>query len=1005
MNIAANDQVRRIASGELGVVLSIDGEFCDVLFTESGRASLHISDIELAPSDAASQLRAGLLAPHPEYGLRIQARFLQHAYRYDELSGLSNARVEPKAYQVYVAHRIGKKPRPRMILADEVGLGKTIEAGLILKEQIARGVADRILVVTPASLQYQWLYEMQSKFNEEFTIVDGPTARMLERDGTNPWSKIDKVITSVHLARREDRALQIIEAPWDIVVFDEAHHVRRKYEGPNKYRATQAYRLADELKELVDGLLLLTATPMQLHPFELYSLIELVEPGLYPSFEAYEQQRKALPRLNDLMRDLLAWETMTGQDKVSAVRKHGPVLRPLEIDDPAQLVDHHARERVMDALTEEHPLSQTLVRNRKHIVGGFTTRKPSRIPVPLKPEEEAAYEAVSAYISEGYNRARRDQNNAVGFLMVLYQKMLTSSSNALRASFVKRVAKLRDELQAAEAFARGDISIEDLEELFGEEELDDAIDKLEEVAVNREEAEWEIDVLDELIGMLGKIRDSKAETLVFDVVQPWLDDNPEEKILVFTGFKQTQAFLKAALESAGYGVVIFNGDLTLEEKERAVRKFRTSAQVMITTEAGGEGRNFQFAHIMVNYDLPWNPMVVEQRIGRLDRIGQKYNVQIYNMACEGTVEDRVLRVLDERIGLFEESVGSLDPILGDVEKDLEKLIMEHTSTLDQELEDYGDDLEQRVKEARQKDRLLADFILDRASLRRDEAQQLLGEAPLARWSDLRDFVGKALEYYGGRLSPHTDGGYSLSLSQKLSHRLRIKKAVIVGEFDPAAALEMEDLDFFAFGHESIDGIVGWASDRDALAGGRQLRSAPPGVSVEIFYELEGEGLHPIGRFIRHVISEDLTVAEENVSEIPELGQSAPVSVPEWIGQALEASRVHIQGAHEDAREDAAKQNAEYRDIEIERAERVYRYQQTHLKRQIQREEQWVQEAGQSGSEGDMRVLPARKGRLDRQRDRLATLRETFDLKIEGIRQRRADVGLRIVAAGLVVGRE
>ena len=172
---------------------------------------------------------------------------------------------------------------------------------------------------------------------------------------------------------------------------------------------------------------------------------------------------------------------------------------------------------------------------------------------------------------------------------------------------------------------------------------------------------------------------------------------------------------------------------------------------MVTTEAGGEGRNFQFAHVMVNYDLPWNPMVVEQRIGRLDRIGQKKDVFIYNLACAGTVEERVLHVLDERIGLFEESVGSLDPILGQVEKDLERLIMEHTSTADQAFEEYGENLEAKVKEAREKERLLADFILDRASLRRDEAQRLLGDQPLARWDDLHAFMGSLGHGFPGRL--------------------------------------------------------------------------------------------------------------------------------------------------------------------------------------------------------------------------------------------------------------
>ena len=300
----AGDQVRRRTTSEFGVVVFVDGAYATVVFADSGQAVVHVDDVEAAAADPLARLERGDLGDSHIARLRLQARYLQHAYRYDELSGLSNARIEPQLHQVFIAHRVSQKLRPRMILADEVGLGKTIEAGLIIKELIARQAAERILVICPASLQYQWQFELQSKFNEEFIIIDGPYAKILGRDGSNPWAKQDRVITSLSLARREDRAAQIIEAPWDLVVFDEAHHVRRRWEGPGRFRTTQAYRLADELKELVDGMLLLTATPMQLHPFELYSLVELVEPGLYPTYESYDSKRTDLPELNELMRDL-----------------------------------------------------------------------------------------------------------------------------------------------------------------------------------------------------------------------------------------------------------------------------------------------------------------------------------------------------------------------------------------------------------------------------------------------------------------------------------------------------------------------------------------------------------------------------------------------------------------------------------------------------------------------------------------------------------------------------
>ncbi|MHB1593333.1 MAG: DEAD/DEAH box helicase [Streptosporangiaceae bacterium] len=173
--------------------------------------------------------------------------------------------------------------QPRMILADEVGLGKTIEAGLIIKELRARELVNRVLIVVPASLTLQWQSELKLKFNEDFEVIDGAAAQYLGRSGANPWMARPNVICSLPFASSPKRAEQIVEAEWDLVIFDEAHRVRRTGTGGGKSRSTLAYRLADELKEMVNGLLLLTATPMQVHPFELYSLIELVEPGLFPT--------------------------------------------------------------------------------------------------------------------------------------------------------------------------------------------------------------------------------------------------------------------------------------------------------------------------------------------------------------------------------------------------------------------------------------------------------------------------------------------------------------------------------------------------------------------------------------------------------------------------------------------------------------------------------------------------------------------------------------------------
>jgi SNF2 family DNA or RNA helicase len=998
-------EVRRSASGETGVVVRVSGDLCEVVFP-SGRFTVHRDDLEPLPSDPASTLAMGQVGRGLPYALRLQALYLQHAYRFDPLSGLSNARIKPALHQVYIAHLVTQKLQPRMILADEVGLGKTIEAGLIIKELRARGLVERVLIVVPASLQLQWQHELRSKFNEEFEIIDGAALKFLGRDGSNPWTKRQNVITSLQFARNQKRSEKLIEADWDLVVFDEAHYLRYRYEGKNKSTATHAYRLADKLKELVNGLLLLTATPMQLHPLELYSLIELVEPGLYPSFEAYDERRRELPWLNDLMRALKRWSALSEDERAEVIEEYGSLLGELASPGTsigALLDDAEAREVLMDRLVERHPLAGVLVRNRKAEIGGFTSRSPSRILVELSEEERELYSDLAAYIQQVYNRAVEKKNHAVGFVMVTYQKMLTSSSHAIRKSLKRRVDKLRTQLAEAQTKRRARFSDEVLDELREAGEASAVLDEIDTVAVE-ELLEWEIQRIDALVERLGRIRDSKAAELL-KLLRTIFSERPDEKLIVFTQFIETQEFLRGVLENAGYRVAVFNGQLTLEEKEAAVSHFRRDAQVMISTEAGGEGRNFQFCHLMVNYDLPWNPMRVEQRIGRLDRIGQARPVFIYNLACAGTVEERVLDVLEHRIGLFEESVGSLDPILGEVEKDIERLVMEHLERFDEEFDQYVEDLERRVLEAKEKERTLADFVLDRASFRRDRANELLGQTPLARDTDLREFVAAALEYHGGHLSQDAQGADVISLSPQLLTRLRARRSVIRGAFDWRTALDREELEFFAFGHELIDRIVDLPVSVDPhVTGARRVPGVPAGTWVEIFYEFRSQGVRASGEVRRHLVGADLEVRSEQVRSMPPLGEPLDgFEPPAWIADAVRASREVHEREYEERRERARAEDEQVKSEELRRAERIFGYRKVRLEKLIAEQEAWIKEAEEHGSERQRRILPARRGRLEKDRQRLQTLALEHQQQIEGIRQRQVGVDARILAAGIVVG--
>jgi len=986
------------------VVVRLSGDLCEVAFP-SGRVLVDQDELEPLPTDPAGVLAVGELGRGLPYALRLQALYLQHAYRYDPLSGLSNARIEPTLHQVYIAHLLTQKLQPRMILADEVGLGKTIEAGLVIKELRARGLIERVLIVVPASLQLQWQQELRSKFNEEFEIIDGAAVKFLGKDGTNPWTKRPNVICSIQFARNAARAERIIEADWDLVVFDEAHQVRRRLEG-KKVTTTQAYRLADELKELVNGLLLLTATPMQLHPIELYSLIELVEPGLYPTFERYDERRKELPVLNDLMKALKGWAALAPEDRAAVMSRHGALLAELAAGDGdlgPLLDDPDEKERLMDGLVHKHPLAGVLVRNRKAEIGGFTRREAQRALVELSDVERQLYWDVTDYIRYVYNQALKQKNRIVGFVMVTYQKMLTSSSYAIRQSLKRRSEKLKAELRALEEARKQRVSANRLDELADAEEISAALIETEAVIVDEEALRWEIDVLDGLVERLGKVRDAKAAELL-KLLRPIFKERPDEKILIFTQFIETQEFLAGVLEQQGYSVATFNGQMRLEEKEEAVARFRRNAQILISTEAGGEGRNFQFCHVMVNYDLPWNPMKVEQRIGRLDRIGQKKPVFIYNLACADTIEERVLQVLEDRIGLFVESVGSLDPILGEVEKDIEELVMEQLERFDEAFEEYEQRLEQRVLEAKERERVLADFVLDRASLRRDVANDLLERAPLARHTDLRAFVGEALEYYGGHLS-EDEGNDVISLSPRLSTRLRTRASVVQGVFDWRRALEREELDFFAFGHELIDRLVQLPIDIEpATTGARRLPDLPAGTWLEMFYEFNAKGVRSSGEIRRHVVGPDLEVRSTRLETMPALGDPLDdVPVPGWVPGAIEASRAVFEQEYGLERARVQAEDEEVKVEELRRAERIFEYRRVRFQKLIEDQEAWIREKEATGSERDHRILPARRGKLAKDRERLERLRFEYEQQVEEIRSRVVGVDAKVLAAGLVVG--
>jgi superfamily II DNA or RNA helicase len=977
--LAPSSKVRRRDTGEIGIVMAETAAGWRV-FVGGEEILLHADDLELVPSGLADHLLAGDLADPEQHALCIRSLALQHAYQYDPFASLNNARIEPQQHQVFVAHRVTHKLRPRMILADEVGLGKTIEAGLIIKELRARGQVKRVLILCPASLTRQWQAELRGKFNEEFEILDGPAAQVFGRGTDNPFAAKDNVICSLPFAASRKRVDQVLEAGWDLVIFDEAHRVRR-----TKQKETQAYAMADQLKETVDGLLLLTATPIQLSAYELYSLIQLVEPGLFRNEAEFEAARTRGPELTMLRRELDRWDALGDSDRKTVLARHKALLQRLDVTSPAELDDDSRRAHVVDGLVTLHPYADVIIRNRKAELGLAGRREAATVSVSPTPSETDIYHDVKEYLSDIYKRAEKAKNAPLTLLVVTYSKMLTSSAHVVRMSFKNRLAAVHKALRKADR-KRKDLILE----LDDPEEMSSLSDELADIAFEESMLQFEVEQLTQLIDRLASVHDSKAAEAV-RLVQRIQQAEPGAKIVLFTQFFGTQDFLKATLEGNGISVALFNGKLNLEQKERAIREFRERATVLISTEAGGEGRNLQFAHHLINFDLPWNPMKVEQRIGRLDRIGQTHPVKIYNLVVEGTIEERVLELLHERIHIFEESVGALDPILGELEKSIEDLMLRsEPNDEDSAFSTFSHDIEKRVREARAVEKRYGDLVLDRASFRRDELARLQSESVLAGQDDVERFCRDAVEYFGGHVAEHEDGGEMVRLAQLPAQRLRLDPRGYRGVFEPAQALRREDLEFFAFGHPLVDTLINVAGGFEGAAvGSRYSSDVPPGTWLELVWQVRSKVGLRRGHLLRHLVNADLQVQVDELRGIPS-DRGAVLAVPSWARDAVAASQDRFDQDFASLRAGYLQEFEEVRAQKTKQEHRLYAYQRDRLEGTIRRLSDWIadREAG-TPSEKDARILPATRGQLSAAERRLDEVRAQHELRLETIENERS----------------
>lgn len=808
-------QVRRVSTdqpGFLGQLASADPPRWRVtLLGHKTFVEKVVPESDLRPDDTldpAERMRNGEVGSARQFLLQLATRFLRQEHLQNDLVSLGDARVDIKPHQVGVVHRVITNYPHRFLLCDEVGLGKTIEAGMILKELRARKQATRALVIVPPNLVRQWQFELKTKFNEVFSVLNTATVQFLRTQGhdTNPFAYYDSVLVSADWVSNKKWAELVVEVEWDMLIVDEAHHARLRRWG-SRTQTTQLYNLVRQLAAPAHfanrALLFLTATPMQLEADELYSLVELVDPALFPTEKHFERHREQSPGLNRLVEALQkSGFPPPGEDAAEVISQ---VAAWLSIDQElAKKRLQNGRSEVStlcQELSNRHLLSEVLIRNRKSVVGGFMPRKATRWEVNLRPDEREALDAVEDYVLNGFNLADRTKDNAVGFVMVIFQKLMASSIRALRESLAgRRERVLKKAMQSGASAA-------DLEAL-----VEDDVDLTAVLGATGAAYATEAIELDGLVELLDRIKvDSKAEALLSNL-EVIFDHDQEGKVLIFTEFRETQRYLAERISARGWEVNVFHGQQKAEDKDLSVERFRDGKghQVLICTEAGGEGRNFQFCHMLVNYDLPWNPMRVEQRIGRVDRIGQDHLVQIFNLWVKGTIEERVLNVLERRINIFEETVGGLDPILGDTEKDLRKVLRMADTDRDRALELLEVNLEQQVNGARAAEEKLRDFIMDTKSYSREIAERIAGQRSPVSPEDQKRFIKSLLTDVGTRVSRVGDSEYLLTFHDPFTSDYpeffkegRKRRAVFRAE----ERKDTELVEYFAFGHPIIEQIV------------------------------------------------------------------------------------------------------------------------------------------------------------------------------------------------------
>ncbi|HHQ4914783.1 RNA polymerase-associated protein RapA [Aeromonas veronii] len=534
------------------------------------------------------RLFAGQIDRMSRFTLRYEALVNQHQRRRNPTRGLAGGRVSLIPHQLYIAHEVGHRYAPRVLLADEVGLGKTIEAGMIIHQQLLSGRAHRVLILLPETLQHQWLVEMLRRFNLHFSLFDEERCIEAFADAENPFETEQLVICSLDFLRKKRRRFeQVLEAEWDLLVVDEAHHLEWSEEAPSR-----AYEMVEALAEQVPGVLLLTATPDQLGHQSHFARLRLLDPERFYDYEAFLAEEQAYGQVASAAQELLDGETLSDEAKQILASQ----LEGLDLNDAA------ARQQAVAKLLDQHGTGRVLFRNSRANIQGFPERHLNVYPMPLPEQYKTAIKVMGMMGGNGGDL----QTRALRYLYPekIFQQF--EGDNATWTQFDPRV-------------------------------------------------EW-------LLELLLSAR--------------------QQKVLVICSEAATAIALEEALRTReGIRGAVFHEGMSILERDKASAYFAQQeggAQVLLCSEIGSEGRNFQFASHLVLFDLPLNPDLLEQRIGRLDRIGQQNTVEIHVPYLEGTAQRALQLWYHDGLDAFEQTCPTARPVFEAVREELFELLAANT---------------------------------------------------------------------------------------------------------------------------------------------------------------------------------------------------------------------------------------------------------------------------------------------------------------------------------------